>query len=116
MRKLLVVIIILIGFTIGINLSRDQKRIPHLSGSIDRVNQRCSNENLPRQFYGYSIRYPEFFSQEITDKGFVRLGYWDNERFVIECSVLKAPDSSPVKIKMKELATQLYAEKQELLT
>lgn len=41
-------------------------------------------------FYGYSIRYPEFFSQEITDKGFVRLGYWDNERFVIECSVLKA--------------------------
>ena len=109
MRKLLVVIIILIGFTIGINLSRDQKGFRTYQEVLTELINDAPMKTYRDSFYGYSIRYPEFFSQEITDKGFVRLGYWDNERFVIECSVLKAPDSSPVKIKMKELATQLYA-------
>lgn len=115
MRKLLVVIIILIGFTIGINLSRDQKGFRTYQEVLTELINDAPMKTYRDSFYGYSIRYPEFFSQEITDKGFVRLGYWDNERFVIECSVLKAPDLSPVKIKMKELATQLHAEKQELL-
>lgn len=115
MRKLLVVIIILIGFTIGINLSRDQKGFRTYQEVLTELINDAPMKTYRDSFYGYSIRYPEFFSQEITDKGFVRLGYWDNERFVIECSVLKAPDLSQVKIKMKELATQLHAEKQELL-
>lgn len=91
MRKLLVVIIILIGFTIGINLSRDQKGFRTYQEVLTELINDAPMKTYRDSFYGYSIRYPEFFSQEITDKGFVRLGYWDNERMLCtESSGLKS--------------------------
>lgn len=115
MRKLIVVIIILTGFMIGINLSRKPNGFRSYQEVLAELINDAPMKTYCDSFYGYCILYPEFFSKEVADEGFVRLGYWNNERFVIECSVLKAPDTSPVKVKMKELATQLHAEDQQLL-
>lgn len=65
MRKLLVVIIILIGFTIGINLSRDQKGFRTYQEVLTELINDAPMKTYRDSFYGYSIRYPEFFSQEI---------------------------------------------------
>lgn len=115
MKKLIVLIILLTGFMIGINLSRNKTGFRTYQDVLSELINDAPMKTYCDSFYGYCIRYPEFFSPEITDEGFVRLGYWNHERFVIECAVLKSPDTNPVKVKMKEMATKLHAEDQQLL-
>ena len=54
MRKLLVVIIILIGFTIGINLSRDQKGFRTYQEVLTELINDAPMKTYRDSFYGYS--------------------------------------------------------------
>lgn len=115
MRKLIIVIIVLVGFTVGINISREPKGFHTYQEVVKKLVDDAPLASYRDSFYGYTIQYPEFFAQEISSRGFVRLGYWDNERFVLECSVLPEPDITPTEIKMNHMAQLLHAEEQELL-
>ena len=69
MKKLIILIVLLTGFMIGINLSRDKTGFRTYQDVLAELIDDAPMETYCDSFYGYCIRYPEFFSPEITDEG-----------------------------------------------